>query len=82
MRLSIFLLALLLAGCNPTTGKSGNVIDSLPTGATNIRFQGNGWYSFEWEGNCFIIQTNSGSLMQNYDRAFTTYECQAPESWD
>lgn len=27
---------------------------TLPAGAENIRFEGNGWYTFLWKGGCYI----------------------------
>ena len=69
------LLVVLLTGCDSATGQAGNTYDNLPAGATDVAFQGNGWYTFKWSGNCFLMNTNSGSLLNNYDRAMTAISC-------
>lgn len=70
------LLALSLAGCPEySPGRKSDVNPVYPIGSTDIKDEGNGWVSFKWEGNCFLMQTNGVYWGNSYDRAFTSYNC-------
>lgn len=74
MRRSILLLAALVAisvGCSSAEGGKSD----FPVGSTNIRYVGNGWVTFEWEGQCFLYHENGASLLNNYDRVLTKIDC-------
>lgn len=77
MRRSILLLVALVAisvGCSSAEGGKND----YPVGATNIRYVGNGWETFEWEGQCFLYHENGAALLNNYDRILTKIDCPKP----
>ncbi len=44
-----------------------------PGGSTNITNVSNGWYTFEWRGDCFLLKTGGkGSAMVGH---VTTISC-------
>ncbi len=57
-------VTLSIAGCGETL--KDQHIDFVyrtgyPTGATNVRILENGWYTFEWEGQCFLASKTRGT---------------------
>jgi hypothetical protein len=68
------MLALLMAGCGSGSSDGGGDPD-YPDGATHVRSEGNGWWSFQWKGSCFLMQKNGVSWGNSFDRAFTSYTC-------
>lgn len=64
-------LILVLIGCAPP---ANTVNTRPPRGATNITNVSNGWYTFEWRGDCFLLKTGGSrySAMVGY---VTTISC-------
>lgn len=44
---------------------------ALPRGAKNIRFEGNGWYTFLWRGGCYIASAQD-SGQDDFEIRITT----------
>lgn len=56
------------------TTKKGNIdfgpldMSSLPSGSKNVRYEGNGWYTFLWKGGCYIASVqHSGKRNYNWE---------------
>lgn len=41
-----------------------SIIVSAPSGATDITYEGKGFYSYKWKSNCFLV---SGSKVARYE---------------
>lgn len=58
--------------------KKGNIdfgpldVSSLPKGSKNVRYEGNGWYTFLWKGGCYIASVqHSGRYVYNWEVRLT-----------
>ncbi len=62
MKIIFALGILLLAGCEPRSGISEDFMDehtislALPPGAQNVKYMGNGWATFDFEGRHFLFR--------------------------
>lgn len=45
-------------------------LDSLPYNASNIRYEGHGWYTFLWKGGCYIASAQD-SGRNDFELRFT-----------
>ena len=75
MRYSILLLALIVCGCVRVDDLEMKDVPVLPSDATEVTAEGNGWYSFKWRGQCFLTQQNGVSWTQSFDRVLTRIDC-------
>ena len=67
----ILLLVMLLVSCGPPPAYTLNT--RPPGGAMNMKNVMNGWYTFEWQGECFLMKTGGqGSAMIGH---ITTISC-------
>lgn len=71
----IVICVILFAGCEQASPGNPDPNGRYPVGATDITDQGNDWVTFKWEGQCFLMNQNSLSLGNNFDRVLTKIDC-------